>query len=421
MVVVIVIVVGSAVVVGTGVDVSGGCIHVCTPTIVVYSLQGITYGTKAYELLGLAAECSKEDELQQGSVFLEGKNFYDFHIEPVWTWEWVVILDVSNNKLRVVPDLNLPVLDELNISYNLLEQLPARLILPKLRVLEVSHNKLRVVPKLDLPVLEGLDISHNLLEQLPARLLLPKLQSLDLPHNKLRVVPELDLPVLVHLDISDNHLEQLPARLLLPKLQALYLVDNILRVVPELDLPALERLDISDNELEQLPARLLLPKLQCLDLSRNTLRVVPELNLPLLEELDISRNRLEQLSARLLLPKLEKFDLSNNNFVKFPRVDPNELPQLKHLNLRNNDLFDIVAAALELCGASCTLESLDLAGNKTLLVPPLKIIIGGKDTCEFFVVLNQLVLCECSLNLVVLYHYVSLSVVVVLPLGARGG
>ena len=134
---------------------------------------------------------------------------------------------------------------------------------------------------------------------------------------------------------------------------------------------------------------------------------LPDLNLPALERLVISHNQLEQLPARLLLPKLERLDLSNNNFVALPRIDPKELPRLKHLDMGANDLRDIVADTVGLWGAGCTLESLDVKGNGRLLVPQPQIIDrGGKAVWQFFMDLialcHKLVRRECLLNAVIM-------------------
>ena len=75
--------------------------------------------------------------------------------------------------------------------------------------LKLSHNKLRVVPDLDLPFLERLNISHNLLEQLPARLQLPSLVELNLSDNKFVALPPLDpnqQPKLKSLNLCNNDL-----------------------------------------------------------------------------------------------------------------------------------------------------------------------------------------------------------------------
>ena len=126
-----------------------------------------------------------------------------------------------------------------------------------------------------------------------------------------------------------------------------------------------------------------------LDLSGNKLAAVPDLNLPLLEQLDLAHNELRQLTARLQLPNLSRLDLSNNFLHAFPRIDADDMPKIKYLDLCDNDLHDITTDMLRLCAAGCSLASLELRGNKRLGLPPSPIIErGGDSVCQFFASLN---------------------------------
>ena len=62
----------------------------------------------------------------------------DAAIEPVWAWQQVTHLTLSNNKLRVLPELKLPALEHLDISGNQLEEIATQLLLPKLVHLDLS-------------------------------------------------------------------------------------------------------------------------------------------------------------------------------------------------------------------------------------------------------------------------------------------
>ena len=95
------------------------------------------------ELIRLAAD--NWSSLQPRAVVLQRYDLTDATITPVWSWQRVTHLTLSNNKLRVVPDLDLPALEYLDISRNQLEQISARLLLPKLVHLDLSQNKIELL------------------------------------------------------------------------------------------------------------------------------------------------------------------------------------------------------------------------------------------------------------------------------------
>ena len=125
---------------------------------------------------------------------LQERNLGDDAVTPVWTWRRVVYLNLSHNKLEVLPDLDLPVLETLDISHNTLQQLPKRLRVPKLVYLDLSYNKIVRIPHVNpryMRALETVDLSYNNLSEISANWLRgPRctLKSLELSgNNKLRV------------------------------------------------------------------------------------------------------------------------------------------------------------------------------------------------------------------------------------------
>ena len=75
--------------------------------------------------------------------------------------------------------------------------------------LDLSRNELQVLPDLELPLLERLELSYNHLHKFPTHLFLPKLVHLDLSHNKIDTIPRMNpehLPQLKHFNLSDNDL-----------------------------------------------------------------------------------------------------------------------------------------------------------------------------------------------------------------------
>ena len=87
--------------------------------------QGILTDSEA-RLGRLAVESWKLD--QPRTVTLRNLQLVDAAIRPVWQWQQVVSLDLSQNKLRVLPeDINFPNLTDLNISGNEIATLPTQL------------------------------------------------------------------------------------------------------------------------------------------------------------------------------------------------------------------------------------------------------------------------------------------------------
>ena len=285
------------------------------------------------------------------------RNLDDDGIAPVWMWRRVVSLDLSHCKLRVLPDLDLPFLERLDVSYNHLQRVSARLILPHLLRLDLSHNRLAAIPSL-------------------APKALPRMRHLSLSYNELRALPDFEHPVLEHLHAAHNKLRRLSARLRLHGLVCLDLSHNALTAVATMDandLPKLKFLNISNNELRVLPDA---------DL--------PVLRLPLLERLEISGNRLHCIPARLRLPSLVLLDLSHNEIVAMPYTALLELTALRHLDLANNQLRDITADMTRMCEPGRSLKSIEVAGNDSLVLPRSHIVDrGGTAVCGFFADLSR--------------------------------
>ena len=329
-------------------------------------------------------------------------------------------LDLSHNGFHGLPDvphpaIDLPALEELKLAHNKLVELPFQLPLSRLMFLDLRHNKFTTLSRVgpaDLPALTQLNISRNDLQMLP-ELNLPMLQLLDTSHNNLKQFPlSFCLPGLLQLDLSYNKFVEIPLfdPKELPMLKHLKLSHNALRMLPDADLPMLrlsmlERLEMSHTKSHYLPAQLLLPKLLSLDLSHNNLTRIPRLqssDVPKLQLLNLSHNDLgdvtpamshtksHHLSAQLRLPRLLSLDLSHNNLTQIPRIQSSDVPKLQLLNLSHNDLSDITPAMSRLCGPGRSLESIELADNKQLVLPPSRIIDrGGKEVCQFFVDLHH--------------------------------
>ncbi|XP_038572825.1 leucine-rich repeat-containing protein 40-like isoform X3 [Micropterus salmoides] len=146
-------------------------------------------------------------------------------------------LNLSHNKLSCLPDTvtQLTNVKLLDCSNNQLTEIPASLSeMLALEQLYLRHNKLCLLPKLPAPVLKELYVGNNQIEQLETEQLavLTTLSLLELRDNKIKTIPEQIsfLSTLTRLDLTNNDITTLPASLsLLPDLKVLLLEGNPLR------------------------------------------------------------------------------------------------------------------------------------------------------------------------------------------------
>ncbi|CAG4945563.1 unnamed protein product [Parnassius apollo] len=172
------------------------------------------------------------------------------------------ILDVSNNRLAVLPDLlkNCP-LTSLIAKHNQLtnESFPKSFFSTRntLRELNLSGNQLNFFPEqvLDLNSLKYLYLGGNNIANIPKDIWkLNSLQILSIGGNQIVEVPESvgALTSLQALVLSDNLIEQLPASIAnLKQLRSLLIHKNKLKTLPPqiIKLKCLTELSLRDNPL----------------------------------------------------------------------------------------------------------------------------------------------------------------------------
>lgn len=211
-------------------------------------------------------------------------------------------LDLSRNSILEIPDGDIaaiPMLQQLNVSRNLLQTIPSALANSKfLSVLDVSHNQLQVLPSALDPVidrLEHLDVRNNSLLQLPASLGSHDFRELAVAGNP---VTEL----LWHasaVNVFPSALCDLPLRVVA-------LGWNALRWIPEsiMCLSQLEVLDVSGNDLTSVPAALGdMPRLRSF-VARSNAFIHPDavgalFSAVAIQEVDLSCNLLDELPRQM--------------------------------------------------------------------------------------------------------------------------
>ncbi|CAJ1060147.1 leucine-rich repeat-containing protein 40 [Xyrichtys novacula] len=387
-------------------------------------------------------------------------------------------LTLSQNKLSCLPGslAQLKNVKMLDCSNNQLTDIPSSLSeMPVLEQLYLRHNKLCVFPKLTAPMLKELYVGNNQIEQLDSEHLacLTAISLLELRDNKIKSLPEQisALSSLTRLDLTNNDISTLPASLsLLPNIKVLLLEGNPMRGIrrdlltkgtnellkylrgrikedPETadegptamtlpsqagvnvhnikalrmlsysekqasDIPdelfdaaadqGVTTVNFSKNHLTQVPSRLVELQSSVSDLNlgfnRLTCCSVDICKLLQLMHLDLGNNQLSDLPPEMKnLTKLRSIALNYNRFKSFPEVlyqimsldtvllsnnqvggvDPSRLLKLVHLttlDLSNNDLLNI-PPELGLC---TTLRCLSLEGNP-FRTPRAAIVAKGTD------------------------------------------
>ncbi|KAJ3589203.1 hypothetical protein NHX12_010050 [Muraenolepis orangiensis] len=208
------------------------------------------------------------------------------------------ILNLSGRKLREFPGLSCDLTDttQADLSKNRLTEVPAEVCLfAPLESLHLYHNCIKCVPEaiINLQMLTYLDISRNLLSDLPQYLFRLPLKVLLVSNNKLVSIPDHigNAKGLMELDISCNEIQVLPAQVELS------------------DLP-LVRLDFSCNNITEIPtAYRKLRQLQHIVLDNNPMQSPPiclKGKVHIFKYLNIQACRTDKKPDSLELPSLGK-------------------------------------------------------------------------------------------------------------------
>mmetsp|Transcript_62291 Transcript_62291/g.148712 ORF Transcript_62291/g.148712 Transcript_62291/m.148712 type:complete len:745 (+) Transcript_62291:101-2335(+) len=301
----------------------------------------------------------------------------------------LVELVLSGNRLQTLPQdiarmANLEVLDVCKNQLRALPPLP-----PRLLRLKAGENSLSALAKMELPRLQELDVSKNKISRLDAHALasLHKLVTLKLDENALSQLPSFPADASLDcLSAAFNALVELPPSLCgCSRLSVVLVHNNQLQALPEgmADLRCLNTLDVSNNNLGQLPLGLgLLPALKRINVQGNPLKSLPPqvlrggtealkrcLRDRLPEDLKAQASAAQEDSLAMAVRAASanrKLLLSNLGLAQLP--DGLELPEgLEVLNLSQNSLCDLRLLDLRL--AAETLLELHLDGNKLQALP----------------------------------------------------
>jgi Leucine-rich repeat (LRR) protein len=263
--------------------------------------------------------------------------------------------------LRNVPEevYRFPNLEELDLSKNILTQLPARLTtdLPNLKRLTVLFNHIDDDSVFIAPNdhLLALTLQGNRLTRIPETVRNARnLESLWMGNNRLKELNVRALRGLKHLydlNFYNAGLTTLPRQIRkLKHVQVLDLYYNDLTVLPKQigRMRRLEQLAVANNQLTALPPQLAkLKYLQLLYAHHNNLSKLPEqfARFRSLRLLDVGYNRLSALPEVVMnLQTLESIDISGNNIQVLPGT-LTRLTNLRQLFIRSNPITETDAKA----------------------------------------------------------------------------
>ena len=267
----------------------------------------------------------------------------------------VTMLAFNQLELRTIPELvyHFPKLEELDLSRNQLNELPARLTadIPTLKRLSVLYN---AIPNDSVFItrnkhLLSLNLQGNRLSKIPVSICQNRrLESLWMGNNKLT---GLDVKILrrlhrlTDLNLYNAGLTQLPKSV--GRLKHVKVLDLYYNKFTELPLQLgrmkrLEQLAVANNDLQSLPASLAkLRRLQILFAHHNRISTLPPefQRLRYLHVLDLGYNWFSVAPSVLgSLPSLEELDLNNNNLREFPNILLS-IKTLKKVYMGSNPLF----------------------------------------------------------------------------------
>ena len=187
-------------------------------------------------------------------------------------------LDLSQNLISTIPDLNLPLLEELVLDLNQINILTGLQKCVNLRTLSVSNNKLTKIEGLErCKLIEKVLVYRNKIKEIPKDTFV---------HN----------PYLVHLDLGRNKLRAVHFLNGLTVLKSLILYQNMISQVQSINLPILQELWLNGNSLKTLDFIKNCPLLENFRVEDNAISSVDTFECPILRNFNISFNSLNKFA-----------------------------------------------------------------------------------------------------------------------------
>ena len=321
-------------------------------------------------------------------------------IKPTIVFKNIQTIELQMNHLEVIPDLSkiFPMMSVANLSMNRIRKIEGSL--PKtLQDLNVGYNELTELPELPESLIY-LTISSNHIKHLPK--LPANIQKIACDLNEIETVEETELKSLDYANFKHNKLEKMPNFGKLESMQCFIFKGNNIKEInmnyvclageqyelsfnhltfiqPEIFTTNIRQLFLEFNELDSLPHEIVNSNIKDIYLAHNKFREVPALphsaetvsmsfnelteadlsEYPLITTVHLSNNKLEKFVSP---PKLANAYLSCNNIKEFPTFPSS----IKSIDLSFNQMTELVNCNIP------ELRRLDISYNKIVSISPMK-------------------------------------------------
>ncbi|MCH9814097.1 MAG: GNAT family N-acetyltransferase [Epsilonproteobacteria bacterium] len=250
------------------------------------------------------------------------------------------VLNLSNNEIGDIGSEigGLLELRSLNLSQNHIHSIDSGIVhLVNLEILNLEGNYLKSVPNIaSIPNLTQLNLSENMLDQLPD-FSQSVLERLDISTNQFTYLRFSGMEDLEELILDDNPLEDLQLEVeFAPYLNTFFADGCALEVFPELEAKKyITTLSLSGNQICDLPDTLaLFEQLEILDVDDNEIIFLPKIfdKLTHLKKLYVKGNPLAESEIRYILSfDLEYCDLVDLSHVEIAEATPQDIKAMNKL------------------------------------------------------------------------------------------
>jgi len=167
-------------------------------------------------------------------------------------------INIAQNEIQDIQTVaSIPHLLSLNASTNLINSLEVFTnpnVLPFLQILNLSNNKIKHFPAIQLPRLKKLNLNENGIDSCEDLQGHPALEVLELRKNKLKSCDGIkDMPKLRELYLAENKIKDLHGLDNLPSLQTLHLRQNLIKRImkPFPELTSLHHFNLRENRIAE--------------------------------------------------------------------------------------------------------------------------------------------------------------------------
>ncbi|KAA6391868.1 MAG: hypothetical protein EZS28_012604, partial [Streblomastix strix] len=264
-------------------------------------------------------------------------------------------LAFQNESITAIPQISFPKAEILNISGNLISDLPKiHEQIPNLRTLNCERNLFTAIPSLE-------NCSH--------------LQILNLSFNRIENVIHQIIPTVREIIMRENKIKKIPHDLgiLFPHMEHFILQRNRLKSLPDIRSNTLRIFNAEINEIDSLYHVLFCEQLERLEMNLNCIKrldFVEETNLNKLYYFDLRMNYIEEITQQALqkMPQLQELLLTHNEITFLPSDIGTLIPELHVLWCGENRLFELPNSLMQLKN----LNQLYVASNHIVKCPPLQ-------------------------------------------------